>query len=167
MIDSIRGRLTVWYASVLVVVLIAAGMISYAFARRQIQRSTDSSMAATARQFAASLADEAAESHGTLRVRSANELLADYRDNDRGILLLTGDGREFAAHTTPPAKSLDRALLQRRAAKRQFGFATLHHGPDVRLFLLPARIGGDSFVIAIAQSLAAQDDTLADLREAA
>jgi heavy metal sensor kinase len=165
-IDSIRGRLTVWYASLLLIVLIASGMVSYAIARRQIQRSTDSSMAATAREFAAGLADEATESHGTLHVRSANELLADYRDNDRGIVLLTGDGREFAAHTTKPAKSLDRTLLHSRVASHQFGFATLHQGADVRLFLLPARIGGGSFVIAIAQSLTAQDDTLADLREA-
>jgi heavy metal sensor kinase len=166
MIDSVRGRLTAWYTAVLAVVLVAAGMISYAVARRQIQRSADASTVTTARQLAAGLVDEAAEGHGTLRARSANELLAQFRDNERSIVLLTEDGREFAAHATPLAKSLDRALLRRRVAARTFGFSTFPGADDVRLFLLPARIGDASFVIAIAQSLAVQEETLGDLREA-
>jgi len=100
MLDSIRSRLTAWYAAVLAVVLVAAGMVTYAVARRQIQRSTDTSMVMTARQFAAGLNDEASEGHGALQRRSANELLADYRDSDRAIVLLTGDGHLFAAHQT-------------------------------------------------------------------
>jgi len=163
-IQSIRGRLTAWYTAVLAVVLVAAGMISYAVARRQIQRSADASTATTARQLTAGLVDEAAEGHGTLRPRSANELLGQFRDNERAIVLLTEDGREFAAHTTPLAKSLDRALLRQRVTARMFGFSFLPGAG--RLFLLPARIGNASFVIAIARSLAMQEETLGTLREA-
>jgi len=166
MLASIRSRLTAWYALVLAIVLVAAGVITYAVARRQISRSTDASIATTARQLEGGLKDEAAEGRGTLQLRSANELLADFRDNERAIVLLSADGREFAAHATPLAQSLDRALLRRRAVMRAFGFVTIHGAGDVRLFLMPARVGGVSLVIAVGQSLTAQEETLADLRDA-
>lgn len=163
MLSSIRVRLTAWYAIVLAVALIAAGVIFYAIARRQIQRSTDASIVSTARQFAAALNDEAAEAGGVLQVRSANELLNDYRDNDRAIVLLTADGSEFAAHTNAVAKSLDRALLRKRVAAHAFGIAT---AGAARLDIEPLRVGKAAFVIVIAQSLEAQEKTLADLRDA-
>jgi len=166
MLDSIRSRLTAWYTLVLATVLVSAGVITYAVARRQILRSNDASMVMTAHQFAAALTDEISEAHGVLRLRSANELLAEFRDRDRAIVLLTADGHEFAAHTTPLAQSLDRKLLSQRAAARAYGVVTLPTGDGVRLVLVPARIGGVGFVIAVGQSLAAQQDALADLRQA-
>jgi heavy metal sensor kinase len=166
MIGSIRGRLTAWYSVVLAVVLVIAGTISYAVARRQILRSTDASMATTEHQFASGLNDEASEAKGTLRLRAANELLADLRDNERAIVLLTAGGREFAAHTTPLAQSLDRVIIRRRAAAGAFGFLTTHSPHHVRLLLMPARIGDTPFVVVVGQSLATQGKALAGLREA-
>lgn len=166
MLRSIRSRLTAWYTIVLATVLVSAGAITYEVARRQILHSTDASMIMTAHQFAAGLTDEVSESHGVLRLRPANELLAQFRDRNRAIVLLTDDGREFAAHATPLAQSLDRRLLSRRAAERAYGVVTLPGNDAVRLILVPARIGDAAFVIAIAQSLEAQQDALADLRQA-
>jgi heavy metal sensor kinase len=48
-------------------------------------------------------------------------------------------------------------------AARRFGFGTT---AGIRLLLMPARVGRETFVVAVAQSLAAQEETLADLREA-
>jgi hypothetical protein len=158
-LHSVRLRLTAWYAAVLAAALLAAGGITYAVARRQIERSADASIASTARTLAAALADEAAESNGVLLPRSANELLAEFRDPDRAVVLLGADGNEFAAQTTPLARTLPRSLLR----KRPFGFSTV---PAARLFLAPRRVGGASFVLAVAQSLAPQEETLADLRRA-
>jgi signal transduction histidine kinase len=162
---SIRLRLTLWYAAVLAMALAVAGAISYGVARQQIAGSTDASIATTAGNLATGLTNEASEGHGVLRLRSANELLSESRDNERAIVVFTADGREFAAHTTPLARSLDRAQLRQRVTARTFGFATLRV-PDVRLFLSPVRVGPESFVVAIAQSLQAQEAALASLRKA-
>ena len=139
-LHSVRLRLTAWYAAVLAVALFAAGAITYAVARKQIERSTDASIASTARSVAAGLVDEAEENGGTLRPRSANELLAEFRDNDRAIVVLNRDGSVFATQ----ARKLDRARLLRQ----------------------PLRIGNASYIVVVAQSLAAQEETLANLRRA-
>src|SRR4051812_50204482 len=100
-VDTIRGRLTAWYTLVLAVVLIAAGMMSYAVMRRQMRRTTDVSLVTSAHQVASALTEEAAESHGALQLRSANEVLANFRDNDRPMIILGADGSDFAAAITP------------------------------------------------------------------
>jgi len=162
---SVRVRIAAWYSLVLAVVLVGAGAVTYAVARKEIQRSTDRSILTTVRNLDTGLTDEASEGAGTLRPRAANELLTEFRDNDRAIVLFTADGRPFAVHTTPLARSLDRSLLRQRVVSRAFGFSTLPTA-GVRLFLAPIRIGPESFVIAVAQSLPAQEKTLDDLRQA-
>ena len=164
-LHSIRLRITVWYAAVLAVVLVAAGAITYAVARRQIQHSTDAAIAGMTQNFTAALNDEAGERHGLLQPRSANEILAQFRDNGRAIVLLAADGGELAAHATPLARRIDHSLLRRQIAMMTFGFTTLDDGA-LRLYTTPARIGNGSYVIAVAQSLAEQRETLGNLREA-
>ena len=87
---TIRVRITAWYAAVLAAALLAAAAITYAVVRQQLQRSMDASIASTARSITAGLEDEASESHGALPLRSANELLAQFRDNDSGIICING-----------------------------------------------------------------------------
>ena len=87
---TIRVRITAWYAAVLAAALLAAAAITYAVVRQQLQRSMDASMASIARSITAGLEDEASENRGALPLRSANELLAQFRDNDSGIILLNG-----------------------------------------------------------------------------
>src|SRR5690349_15237788 len=124
-LHSIRVRITVWYAAVLAVVLVAAGAITYAVARRQIQHSTDAAIAGMTQNFVAALNDEAGERGGVLHTRPANEILAQFRDNERAIVLLTADGGEFAGHATPLARRIDHALLRRQIAMMTFGFSTI------------------------------------------
>jgi heavy metal sensor kinase len=150
MIRSIRGRLTAWYSVVLAVVLVATGAISYGIMRRQIRRTTDAALTAAARQVANTLRDEAAENHGVLLPRFVAEVLNEYRDRDRPVALFTRDGRAvWSTSATPPP----------RAA----GFATIDH---VRFLYTPARLGATDCIIAVGQSLAAQEEMLADLRKA-
>ncbi|MEA2329635.1 MAG: hypothetical protein QOE68_4594 [Thermoanaerobaculia bacterium] len=165
-IDSIRGRLTAWYTLVLAVVLIAAGMTSYAVMRRQMRRTTDGSLVTSAHQLASALEEEAAEGHGTLKLRSANELLSNFRDNDRPMIILNGDGSDFAASATPITAAVDRAALRQRVARHSFGLSALHGPHKLRLILSPIRLGGSEYVIAIAQSLDEQKELLADLQHA-
>jgi len=162
-VDSIRGRLTAWYTLVLAIVLIAAGMMSYAVMRRQMGRTTDASLRASAHQLAAALEEEAAESHGALQVASANEVLANFRDNDRPMIILAGNGSDFAASLTPITAAVDRAALRQRIARRSFGLSSLN---NLRLIVSPLRLGGANYFLVIAQSLDEQKELLADLRHA-
>lgn len=164
-LHSIRVRLTAWYALVLAIALLAADGVTYVVARKQIQRSDDAALVSTTRNFLSALRDEIDEGHGVLHLRAANELLAEFRDNGRGLVLFRTDGSEFAAHQTPVARSLDRALLRRLTTRRGFGLATVTGGA-ARLDLVPVQHGSESFVVAAAQSLAPQEETLAQLRTA-
>jgi heavy metal sensor kinase len=165
-IESIRARLTAWYTLVLAVVLIAAGMMSYAVMRRQMGRATDLSLVTSAHQVAAALEEEVSESHGTLTLRSANEVLANFRDNDRPMIILGANGNDVATSATPITASVDRAALRQRIARRSFGLSSLHGANELRLILSPLRIGSSEYFLAIAQSLDEQKELLADLRHA-
>jgi heavy metal sensor kinase len=165
-IDSIRGRLTAWYTLVLAVVLIAAGLMSYAVMRRQMRRTTDASLITSAHQVASALAEETAESHGTLHLRSANEVLSDFRDNDRPMIILNAGGSDFAASVTPITTDVDRTALRQRVQRRAFGLSSLHGSHELRLVLSPLRAGGNDYFLVIAQSLDEQKELLADLRHA-
>jgi heavy metal sensor kinase len=151
---TIRVRLTAWYAAVLAIALLAVAAVTYAAVRRQLQRSLDASMTSTARTLAAGLADEAEENHGALTPRGAAELLTEFRESDRGIVLLRADGSELSAQATPQARALDRALLRTRRGFSNAGGA--------RLLVTPSATA----VIAIAQSFGPQEATLAQLRRA-
>ena len=142
MIRSIRGRLTTWYSVVMAVVLVATGAISYGIMRRQLHRTTDAALAATSRQIVATLRDEAAENHGTLFPRAIAEVLAEFRDKERPLFV-------WSAAATPPLGNVR-------------GFATAGH---VRFLVTPARLGADDYVVAVGQSLAAQEEILGDLRK--
>ncbi|HEV7485044.1 MAG TPA: ATP-binding protein [Thermoanaerobaculia bacterium] len=165
-VDSIRGRLTAWYTLVLAIVLIAAGMMSYAVMRRQMGRTTDASLRTSAHQLASALAEEAAENHGALQLSSASEVLANFRDNDRPMIILGANGSDFAASVTPITAAVDRAALRQRVARHSFGLSSLHGPHELRLILSPLRLGGSEYFLAIAQSLDEQKELLADLRHA-
>jgi heavy metal sensor kinase len=164
--DSIRGRLTAWYTLVLAVVLIAAGMMSYAVMRRQMGRTTDASLRTSAHQLASALEEEAKENDGALQVRSANEVLANFRDNDRPMIILGANGDDFAASITPITASVGRAALRGEIARRRFGLSSLHGIHDLRLSLSALRVDGREYFLAVAQSLDEQKELLADLRHA-
>jgi signal transduction histidine kinase len=164
-LQSIRVRLTAWYALLLAIALLATDGVTYVVAKKQIQKSNDAALASTTRNFLSALRDEIDEGEGMLRLHPANELLAEFHDNGRGIVLLLPDGSPFAGHQTPVARSLDREVLRRLTKAHQYGLSTVSGGAS-RLDLAPVQHGAQSFVIAVAQSLAAQNETLELLRTA-
>ena len=100
-LQSIRVSLTAWYALLLAIALLATDAVTYVVARKQIQKSDDAALVSTTRNFLSALRDEIDEGEGVLHIRGANDLLAEFRDNGRGVVLLNPDGTEFAAHRTP------------------------------------------------------------------
>ena len=164
-LQSIRVRLTAWYALLLAIALLTTDAVTYVVAKQQIERSADAALVSTTRSFLSALRDEIDEGHGVLHVPAANELLAEFRDDGRGIVLLNPDGSEFAAHQTPVARSLGRDVLRRLTKAHQFGLSTVAGG-GARLDLRPAGYGSQSFIVAAGQSRAPQEETLEHLRTA-
>jgi heavy metal sensor kinase len=164
--DSIRGRLTAWYTAVLAVLLVAAGVASYGVMRRQMRHSTDALLVSGAHQLTAALEGEAAENNGMLPIRSATEVLSEFRDNDREIVVLGADGGQLAASAVAAGRAVNPGILHERIRRRAFGLSTTAGAHGHRLLLVPARIGKGNFVLALAQSLDEGDALLADLRYA-
>jgi heavy metal sensor kinase len=160
--DSVRARLTAWYTLVLAVVLVAAGMVSYAVMKQQLRHEVEASLDATARQIVATLSDEAKEHAGVLPPRSAVEALKDLADGDRAIIILTPDGRDFAASPTPLTRMVDRALVRERVTKHRFGFVKQR---GTCLLIKPVRMGRGVYILVVARSLALHEDLLSDLRQ--
>jgi heavy metal sensor kinase len=164
--DSIRGRLTAWYTSVLAVLLVAAGLASYGVMRRQMRHSTDVSLMTGLHQLHEALSGEAAENDGVLTVRSAAEVLNELRDSDREMTVFTFDGRELAASAVPAALAVDPRILQEHVRRHAFGLSMLEGAHAYRLLLAPMHIGTSNYVVALAQSLDGQEELLASLRYA-
>jgi heavy metal sensor kinase len=140
--------------------------MSYAVMRRQMGRTTDASLRTSARQVTSALNEEGAENHGSLQLRSAIEVLANFRDNDRPMIILSANGEDLAASNTPITAAVDRAALRQRVMRHSFGIWSLHGAHDLRLSLSAFHVGGSEYFLAVAQSLEEQKELLADLRHA-
>jgi len=139
-LQRLRIRLTAWYTLVLAVMLTASGLVSYALIKRQLRQTTERTLAANVRQLAAALETEAAEGGGALTRKAATEELNEFRDKERPMKILTRD-RQLFADAVPFSGNL-RTRTER------------------------IRIGNAEFIAVVGQSLDAQDELLAHLREA-
>src|ERR1700716_3663814 len=63
MFSSVRARLTLWYTGVLALVLISFALAGYFFLSYTLNRRTDDALGEMANAFAATLANEEADSH--------------------------------------------------------------------------------------------------------
>src|ERR1700716_4343914 len=63
MFSSVRARLTLWYTGVLALVLISFALAGYFFLSYTLNRRTDDAVGEVANAFAATLANDEADSH--------------------------------------------------------------------------------------------------------
>jgi heavy metal sensor kinase len=153
--------LTLWYTAVVAVVLIAFSSISYALIAREIRTATDTSLADTAREFAAAVALDPSNAV------SGNSVPLDFRYSDRDLVVFTPRGDVIASsrlHLTAAEQQRLAAAVRRAAVRRAAGgFLTLPGGTEndgIRVFVMPVRVIGQPFAIAVARSLHEQADRL-------
>lgn len=151
MIRSIRARLTLWYAAVLAVVLMAFCALTLLFVRRAVLQTIDDSMSETAREVQHTFGDELRETRGVLGAEGVLELLAPFRAVSRRVFLLTERGVVLAASDprTPPP-------LAPPALATQRGFITTRDG-EVRMLVVHAGFG--PYLIAVVQPLHEAQET--------
>jgi len=136
----LRIRLTAWYTLVLAIVLTASALVSFALIKRQLRRTTEHSLTMSVHQLAAALNTEAAEAGGALTAKAAAEELNEFRDKERPMKILAADGRVFAE--------------------------ALPFTGNIRTRTERIKVGNAELIAVVGQSLDAQDELLASLREA-
>jgi two-component system OmpR family sensor kinase len=158
---SIRLRLTVWYASVLGVVLVVVGTTIYVLLSHALGERTDHSLVELADAFIAVLDGEAKENPHLDIQGVAAEAVSEFRYGERRVALYALDGRLIAAADPPPTRRraaivpLPSAGEVRRVAgahARAFRSVRATDG-DTRLVLQVATVRGAPYVAVAAGSL--------------
>jgi heavy metal sensor kinase len=109
MFSSVRARLTLWYTGILAIALVAFALAGYFFLSYTLNRRTDDALGEMANAFAATLANEEADSHAgeanAARVEDAKsspdeavkEAVSQNQFRDYRIIVYTETRREVAA----------------------------------------------------------------------
>src|SRR5258706_5445483 len=188
MFSSVRARLTLWYTGVLALVLISFALAGYFFLSYTLNRRTDDALGEVANAFAATLANEEADSHqgeanviGGARGEDRNspdeavkEAVSQNQFRDYRIVVYTDARREVAASAVPqtrkepgrmrlpPASKISGVL---DAVARTFGaalyFATVSDGDnDFRVVGRRVQARGSPYTLIVLRSLHDQEDLL-------
>jgi two-component system OmpR family sensor kinase len=123
MFSSVRARLTLWYTGVLALVLLSFALAGYFFLSYTLNRRTDDALGEMANAFAATLANEEADSHAgeanaanvadTARGEDAKstpdgavkEAVGQNQFRDYQIAVYSEAGREVARSAVPPNRN--------------------------------------------------------------
>jgi len=179
MLDSIRVRLTLWYALVLGLVLAFLAVFSYFLYSRSLMQRTDSAIvelsAAFATTFIAELADTSSSAVPSI---AAREAMAEHRFRDTVFGLFDSSGNLFASSFDLPVEQ-DPRLIQAKdllASSPLRDFATQPDPDPAALRTLPVAQGifrasarriaapAGNFTLVVLQSLHPQRELLADIR---
>jgi heavy metal sensor kinase len=113
MFSSVRARLTLWYTGILAIALVAFALAGYFFLSYTLNRRTDDALGEMASAFAATLANEEADSHqGEAKAtrgedvkstpdEAVKEAVSQNQLRDYRIVVYTDARREVAASAVP------------------------------------------------------------------
>jgi heavy metal sensor kinase len=187
MFSSVRARLTLWYTGVLALVLISFALAGYFFLSYTLNRRTDDALGEVANAFAATLANDEADSHrGEANAADAargedaksspdeavKEAVSQNQFRDYQIVVYTDARREIAAsavpqnrnepgRTRPPAKISGVLDAVARTPGSALYFATLSDG-DSQYRVVGRRVQarGSPYTLIVLRSLHDQEDLL-------
>jgi heavy metal sensor kinase len=143
---SIRSRLTLWYAAIVIVVLVAAGVAMIAVQTRLGLRRLDDELGRLAGALLTVLANEIDERHDlALAAKDATE---EIQISGRTVAVLSADGRLLASNDPEQAGF----LASRRASSPLMTVAA--PGGDVRMVATSGSHDGVTYEIRIAAPLA-------------
>ncbi len=189
MFSSVRARLTLWYTGILAFALVAFALAGYFFLSYTLNRRTDDSLGEVANAFAATLANDEADSHqgeayaaNTPRGEDAKsssdgavkEAVSQNQFRDYQIVVYADAGREVAAsagpqnrnepdRTGPPAASKILGVLNAvaRTPGSALYFATLSDGDNqYRVVGRRVQARGRAYTLVVLRSLHDQEDLL-------
>ena len=160
MFESVRIRLTLWYAGVLALSLIAFALVIYYAAGNVFQARQDESLRSTAQTVASAYVEEFAETHSV--AKAGLVVLAEITFPNRYVQLTDTAGQPIATSTNlnGASVSIPPAVLS-EARTRGFSHATVN---NVRVAVVPLSSDQALGFAAVAEPLNVIDDGLQQLR---
>ena len=160
MFDSVRTRLTLWYAAVLALSLIAFAFVVYYSAAAIFYQRQDESLRSTAQTVASAYAEELEEKQST---NIAGEVvLVELVFPNRYVQVTDNNGRPIASTRNLSAEVVpipSTALSQAR--ERGFSFVTIN---GLRIAVVPLAADGDLGFAMVAEPLSVIEEGLRRLR---
>ena len=104
MLDSVRTRLTLWYAGVLALSLVAFGVVTYFAASRAFHARQDDDLSSTGQMVASAYLQEAEESNSA--EQASEEILKQTIYPNRYVEFLSDDGRVYATSSNLGGREL-------------------------------------------------------------
>ena len=160
MFDSVRIRLTLWYAGVLALSLIAFALVIYYAAATSFHERQDESLRSTAHTVASAYVEEIGEAHSL--TKAAEVVLVELTFPNRYVQIIDSSGQTIGSSknlsgtvlTIPPA-----ILIQTR--ERNAGFVTVN---GLRVAVVPVSTDSDLGFAAVAEPLSVIEEVLGQLR---
>jgi two-component system, OmpR family, heavy metal sensor histidine kinase CusS len=160
MFDSVRTRLTLWYAAVLALSLIAFAFLVYYAAAAIFYERQDESLRSTAQTVASAYAEEFEEARSP--TKAGEIVLAELVFPNRYVQVTDNNGRLVASTRNPfgPVEPIPSPALT-QARKQNFSLVTLN---GVRVAVVPLASDRDLGFATVAEPLSVIDEGLRRLR---
>jgi signal transduction histidine kinase len=160
MFDSVRIRLTLWYAGVLALSLVAFALVIYYAASASFHERQDESLRSTANTVASAYVEEIGEVHSL--TKAAEVVLVELTFPNRYVQIIDSRGQPIASSrnlsdtvlTIPPP-----VLSQTR--EQNIGFVTVD---GIRVAVVPVSTDRDLGFAAVAEPLSVLEEGLGQLR---
>lgn len=162
MFDSVRTRLTLWYAGVLALSLIAFALLVYFAASRIFYERQDESLRATAQTVASAYMEELEEEQSATKANQV--VLAELVFPNRYVEVTDAAGKVTAWSgnlNNSPLRIPDQTQVEART--HGIGFAVVN---NLRVAVVPLSPGGQIGFAAVAEPLSVIDEGLRRLRRA-
>ena len=180
MLESVRARLALWHTAALAALLVAFAAASYAFLEHTMGQRTDRYLAETASAFSSELQAERADESTNERAITAT--VHEFHFRDLQIVVFDSSfQRVMAGGDTAPAElGVGRADRMRRPIDTRALARLLRQGSDTssslvtvpdggagyRAYATPVRLGPDTYIVAVIESLRRQRETMEETRTA-
>jgi heavy metal sensor kinase len=160
MFDSVRIRLTLWYAGVLALSLIAFALVIYYAAGNIFHEHQDESLRSTAQTVASAYVEEFGEAHSL--AKAGEIVLAEITFPNRYVQLTDNSGKPIAASANLSGSTIAiPATVFADARARGFSHATVN---GLRVTVVPLSTDQSFGFAAVAEPLRVVEDGLSELR---
>src|SRR5262245_38639694 len=160
MIDSVRTRLTLWYAGVLAVSLIAFAVLIYYTAVASLHDRQDESLKSTAQTVASAYEEEFQEQHSI--PKAGQILMAELMFPNRYVQIIDNAGHQIASSNNASELRITiTATVLSRAREQNFDFVT---SDGFRVAVVPISADPAMGFAAVAEPLTVIEEGLSRLR---
>ena len=176
MVHSIRTRLTIWFTSVLAVILIVFAAAAMFFLKYTIRRQTDNNLREISRTFAESIEREQtdAESENIApderKTAAINEVLDDLRFRNYRIFIFDERGKLFASDTWKQSETFpsDEQIIKfadgfSKSETSSVFLTSTNENNEFRIFA-EKKTDGQNYSVIVAHSLREDDELLDGFR---